>query len=99
MLDGNVLLRQKRDEVPEGTLSCPDRNLAVFHHYRHYEGLRLLPSVCEQIIIQQTLINGSLMEINVEDKTQNLMLFRISFHHHFAHTTVAHAHDVDALCR
>ena len=56
MLDGNVLLRQKLDEVPEGTLSCPDRNLAVFHHYRHYEGLRLLPSVCEQIIIQQTLI-------------------------------------------
>ena len=36
---------------------CPNRNLAVFHHYRHYEGLRLLPSVCEQIIIQQTLIN------------------------------------------
>ena len=28
-----------------------------FHHYRHYEGLRLLPSVCEQIIIQQTLIS------------------------------------------
>ena len=45
------------------------------------------------------IINGSLMEINVEDKTQNLMLFRISFHHHLAHTTVAHAHDVDALCR
>ena len=55
MLDGNVLLRQKRDEVPEGTLSCPDRNMEVFHHYRHYEGLRLLPSACEQIIIQQTL--------------------------------------------
>ena len=57
MLDGNVLLRQECDEVPEGTLSCPDRNLAVFHHYRLYEGLRLLPSVCEQIIIQQTLFN------------------------------------------
>ena len=56
MLDGNVLLRQKRDEVPEGTLSCPDRNLAVFHHYRHYEGLRLLPSVCDSKLIQQTLI-------------------------------------------
>ena len=55
MLDGNVLLRQKRDEVPEGTLSCPDRNLAVFHHYRHYEGLRLLPSVCDSKLIQQTL--------------------------------------------
>ena len=57
MLDGNVLLRQKRDEVPEGTLSCPDRNLAVFHHYRHYEGLRLLPSVYDSKLIQQTLIN------------------------------------------
>ena len=56
MLDGNVLLRQKRDEVPDGTLSCPDRNLAVFHHYRHYEGLRLLPSVCDSKLIQQTLI-------------------------------------------
>ncbi|MGN8709950.1 hypothetical protein ACTNDU_02940, partial [Hallella faecis] len=41
-------------------LSCPDRNLAVFHHCRRYEGLRLLPSVCEQIIIQQTLINATL---------------------------------------
>ena len=58
MLDGNVLLRQKRDEVPEGTLSCPDRNLAVFHHYRHYEGLRLLPSVCDSKLIQQTLFKG-----------------------------------------
>ena len=57
MLDGNVLLRQKRDEVPEGPLSCPDRNLAVFHHYRHYEGLRLLPSVYDSKLIQQTLIN------------------------------------------
>ena len=61
MLDGNVLLRQKRDEVPEGTLSCPDRNLAVFHHCRRYEGLRLLPSVCEQIIIQQTLIKAYIL--------------------------------------
>ena len=58
MLDGNVLLRQKRDEVPEGTLSCPDRNLAVFRHYRHYEGLRLLPSVCDSKLIQQTLISS-----------------------------------------
>ena len=58
MLDGNVLLRQKRDEVPEGTLSCPDRNMEIFHHYRHYEGLRLLPSVCDQKIIQQALFNG-----------------------------------------
>ena len=52
-----MLLRQERDEVPEETLSCPDRNKEVFHHYRHYEGLRLLPSVCEQIIIQQTLVS------------------------------------------
>lgn len=55
MLDWNVLLRQECDEVPKGTLSCPDRNLAVFHHYRHYEGLRLLPSVCDSKLIQQTL--------------------------------------------
>ena len=55
MLDGDVLLRQKRDDVLEGTLSCPDRNMEVFNQLRHYEGLRLLPSVCEQIIIQQTL--------------------------------------------
>ena len=58
MQDGNVLLRQKRDEVPEGTLSCPDRNLAVFQHYRHYEGLRLLPSVYDSKLIQQTLTSG-----------------------------------------
>ena len=56
MLDGNVLLRQKRDEVPEGTLSCPDRNMEVFNQLRHYEGLRLLPSVCGWKLIQQTLI-------------------------------------------
>ena len=56
-----VLIRQKRDEVPEGTLSCPNRNLAVFHHYRHYEGLRLLPSVYDSKLIQQTLNNFSIM--------------------------------------
>ena len=60
MLDWYVLLRQKRDEVPEGTLSCPDRNLAAFHHYRHYEGLRLLPSVYDSKLIQQTLIKQNL---------------------------------------
>ena len=65
MLDGNVLLRQKRDEVPEGTLSCPDQNLAVFHHYRHYEGLRLLPSVCDSKLIQQTLIKVLINEIHL----------------------------------
>ena len=35
---GNVLLRQKRDEVPEGTLSCPNRNLANSHRHCHNEG-------------------------------------------------------------
>lgn len=35
------------DEVPKVTLSCPDRNLADFHHYRRYEGLRPLLSVCD----------------------------------------------------
>ena len=74
MLDGNVLLRQKRDEVPEGTLSCPDRNLAVFHHCRRYEGLRLLPSVCEQIIIQQTLIK---FDRNIRNPTEDPTVFKI----------------------
>ena len=55
MLDGNVLLRQECDEVPEGTLSCPGRNIEVFNQLRHYEGLRLLPSVCGRKLIQQTL--------------------------------------------
>ena len=55
MLDGNVLLRQECDEVPEGTLSCPGRNMEVFNQLRHYEGLRLLPSVCGRKLIQQTL--------------------------------------------
>ena len=50
-----VALRQKRDEVPKGTLSCLDRNMEVFNQLRHYEGLRLLPSVCGQKLIQQTL--------------------------------------------
>ena len=50
-----VALRQKRDEVFKGTLSCLDRNMEVFNQLRHYEGLRLLPSVCGQKLIQQTL--------------------------------------------
>ena len=61
MLDGNVLLRQECDEVPEGTLSCPDRNMEVFNQLRHYEGLRLLPSVCGWKLIQQTLITPYLL--------------------------------------
>ena len=55
MLDGNVLLRQKRDEVPKGTLSCPDRIMEVFYQLRHYEGSHLLLSVCGRKLIQQTL--------------------------------------------
>lgn len=43
-------------------MSCPDRNLAFFHHYRHYEGLRLLPSVCDSKLIQQTLFKKRLKE-------------------------------------
>ena len=56
MLDGNVLLRQKRDEVPKGTLSCPDRIMEVCYQLRHYEGSHLLLSVCGQKLIQQTRI-------------------------------------------
>ena len=55
MLDGNVLLRQKRDEVPKGTLSCPYRNMANSHRHCHNEGVRLLPSTCDCELIQQTL--------------------------------------------
>ena len=95
MLDGNVLLRQKRDEVPDGTLSCPAQNLADFHHYRHYEGLRLLPSeglrllpsVCDSKLIQQTLIMISKQIIleyeqeegNNESKTYIVYYFQKSF--------------------
>ena len=57
MLDGNVLLRQKRDEVPKGTLSCPDRIMEVCYQLRHYEGSHLLPSVCGRKLIQQTLFS------------------------------------------
>ncbi|MCI6069657.1 MAG: hypothetical protein MR710_05800, partial [Bacteroidales bacterium] len=46
----------KRDEVPKGTLSCPDRIMEVFYQLRHYEGSHLLPSVCGRKLIQQTLI-------------------------------------------
>ena len=60
MLDGNVLLRQKRDEVPKGTLSCPDRIMEVFYQLRHYEGSHLLPSICGRKLIQQTLITYDL---------------------------------------
>ena len=55
MLDGNVLLRQECDEVPKGTLSCPDRIMEVFYQLRHYEGAHLLRAVCGRKLIQQTL--------------------------------------------
>ena len=58
MLDGNVLLRQKRDEVPKGTLSCPDRIMEVFYQLRHYEGSHLLRAVCGRKLIQQTPIKA-----------------------------------------
>ena len=58
-----MLLRQKRDEVAEGTLSCPDRIMEVFNQLRHYEGLRLLPSVCGWKFIQQTLISKIIKEL------------------------------------
>ena len=38
-------------------MSCLEQNLADFHYYRHYEGLRLLPTVCDSKLIQQTLIS------------------------------------------
>ena len=55
MLDGNVLLRQKRDEVPKGTLSCPDRSMEVFYQLRQEGGSQLLRAVCGRKLIQQTL--------------------------------------------
>ena len=61
-------------------MSCPDRNLAVFHHYRHYEGLRLLPSVCDSKLIQQTLIGSEI------DRTKRTYSFSLSY---YANTTDA----------
>ena len=55
MLDGNVLLRQKRDEVPEGTLSCTHRTMASNNEYGHRWGLRLHPSRGGSELIQRTL--------------------------------------------
>ena len=60
MLDGNVLLRQKRDEVPKGTLSCPNRNMANSQRHCHNEGVRLLPPTCDCELIQQTLVRNDL---------------------------------------
>ena len=55
MLDGNVLLRQKRDEVLKGTLSCPYRNMAANNEYGHRTGLCLPPSLGDSVLIQRTL--------------------------------------------
>ena len=57
-------------------MSCPDRNLAVFHHCRRYEGLRLLPSVCEKIIIQQPLIKVDILFFN-KDMTLSKIITEI----------------------
>ena len=59
-----MLLRQKRDEVPKGTLSCPDRIMEFFYQLRHYEGSHLLLSVCGWKLIQQTLV---IKHINEEE--------------------------------
>ena len=68
MLDGNVLRRQKLDEVPKGTLSCPDRIMEVFYQLRHYEVSHLLPSVCGRKLIQQTLISLLLISLRCVPK-------------------------------
>jgi len=57
MLDGNVLLRQKRDEVLKGTLSYPYRNMAANNKYGHRMGLCLHPSLGGSVLIQRTLID------------------------------------------
>ena len=48
-------LRQKRDEAPNATLSCPDRNLTDFGRNRHYEGICLHTSNCGKVLIPQSL--------------------------------------------
>ena len=68
-------IRLSPNSYPEGTLSCPDRNLAVFHHYRHYEGLRLLPSVYDSKLIQQTLTNICLIFAAWMKKREQVELF------------------------
>ena len=55
MPDGNALLRQGRDEVPDCTLSCPYWIMADCHRCCHYEWLRLPSSACDEILLQQTL--------------------------------------------
>ena len=55
MLDGNVPLRQKRDEAPNGTLSCPDRNLPDFGRNHHYEGICQHTPKSGKVLIPQSL--------------------------------------------
>ena len=55
MLDGNVPLRQKRDETPNSTLSYLDRNLPDFGRNRHYEGICQHTSNCGKVLIPQSL--------------------------------------------
>ena len=49
-------IQKTRIYIPYRTLSCPDRNMEVFNQLSHYEGLRLLSSVCGWKLIQQTRI-------------------------------------------
>ncbi len=51
-----VLLRQKRDEAPEGTLLCTHRSLASNNEYGHRWGLSLHPCRCGSELIQRTII-------------------------------------------
>ena len=56
MLDRDVLLRQERDEVPQGTLSCLNRNMATNPERGYVREMRLHTSRSELILIQRTLI-------------------------------------------
>ena len=55
MLEGDALLRQGRDEVPDCTLSCHYRIMADCHCCCNYERLRLPSSARDEILLQQTL--------------------------------------------
>ena len=48
-------LRQKRDEAPNGTLSCPDRNLPDFGRNHHYEGICQHTPKSGKVLIPQSL--------------------------------------------
>ena len=47
---------KKRDEVPEGALSCTHRTMASNNEYGHRWGLRLHPCRGDSELIQRTLI-------------------------------------------